>query len=150
MRKPVGLTVEVVSRDVRAPRAFVLKSLPLIVRELLKEPLNQQAKLRLKFAESLMVAFVTDKEIARLNGDFRGKPRPTDVLSFDPVEPGSLGELVIALDVIKRQAKDHEHSKRAELGYMLLHGVLHLLGYDHGPRMFAIQDRVFDRLRAGW
>lgn len=146
-RKPKALRIEVMSRGVRAPRTFVEQVVPLLVKELFLSKLHQQAIRRLRAAEALLVVFVSDQEIRRLNGEFRGKPKPTDVLSFEPVEPDSLGELVIGWDVIKRQAREHRHSQQAELCYMLLHGLLHLLRYDHGPRMFAIQDRIFDRLR---
>ena len=73
----------------------------------------------------------------RLNRDWRGKDRPTDVLSFAQAEgpggapPGLLGDVVISLDTARRQAAERAAPLGAELDRLLIHGVLHLLGYDH-------------------
>ena len=151
------LEVHVLSRGgVRAPRAFTETALASVVHNLLKDEIPSRARKQLRSAKEVSVLFVDGKEIAKLNRQFRGKNKPTDILSFDAVEFGSLGELVIALDVIRAQAKEHGLSLQDELGYMLLHGVLHLLGYDHegsksGARqMFALQDRLFEKLRGRW
>jgi rRNA maturation RNase YbeY len=81
------------------------------------------------------VQLVGTPAMIRLNGRYRGKPYATDVLSFNvpPVfmREGQLGELVICLPVLKRQAKERGHSEEAELEILLVHGVLHLLGLDH-------------------
>jgi probable rRNA maturation factor len=74
--------------------------------------------------------------MARLNSRYRGKPRPTDVLSFPAPEPirslqGALGELVICLPVLTRQAREQGHRAELELWVLLAHGLLHLLGMDH-------------------
>lgn len=70
-----------------------------------------------------------------LNRRFRGKNAPTDVLSFPAPgifrEQGMLGELVLCLPVLKKQALELDHSPEEELRVLLVHGVLHLLGYDH-------------------
>ncbi len=85
----------------------------------------------------------------RLNKTFRGKDYATDVLSFDATDPESLGELVLCPEVIQRQAKEHELSDFAEYAYMVLHGILHLLGYDHekddkaAREMYRLQDKIF-------
>lgn len=97
----------------------------------------------------LVIAFVTKSEIKKLNKNFRGKDYATDVLSF---EDGTLGELAISPEVISKQAREHGLLVREELGYMVLHGILHLLGYDHetnerdAKRMFTLQDRIFENL----
>lgn len=102
--------------------------------------------------KELLIVFMNEKEARQLNQSYRGKDYATDVLSFEAVEPGSLGELVICPKVISRQAKEHGLLVREELGYMVLHGFLHLLGYDHetnerdATKMFAIQDDLFERL----
>jgi probable rRNA maturation factor len=104
--------------------------------------------------KELVIAFVTSVEIRRLNKQFRGKNKTTDVLSFESDDPTSLGELAIAPEVISRQAREHGLLVREELGYMVLHGFLHLLGYDHeagerdAKKMFALQDEIFERLLA--
>jgi probable rRNA maturation factor len=106
-----------------------------------------------KFADrELVIAFVTSVEIKRLNKQFRGKNKATDVLSFESDETESLGELAISPEVISKQAREHGLLVREELGYMVLHGFLHLLGYDHetsesdARKMFALQDELFDQL----
>jgi len=77
---------------------------------------------------------VTDPEIHDLNRRYRGKDRPTDVLSFplaDALQPSLLGEVVISVETAARQAQRRGHSLPEELQTLLIHGVLHLLGYDH-------------------
>lgn len=79
----------------------------------------------------LGVRLVTDAQIARLNKRYRGKVYPTDVLSF-PIEPKILlGDVVISLPTAARQAREKKHSLRQECLVLLVHGILHLLGYDH-------------------
>ena len=82
----------------------------------------------------LSLALVTDPEIHDLNRRYRGKDRPTDVLSFplaDALQPSLLGEVVISVETAVRQAQRRGHSLPEELQTLLIHGVLHLLGYDH-------------------
>ncbi len=92
----------------------------------------------------------------RLNREWRGVDRPTDVLSFAPVpaparpprrvpQGGSLGDLVVSLPVAARQARRRGHATAREVQILLAHGLLHLLGYDHekdGGRMFRLQARL--------
>lgn len=89
-------------------------------------------------ASELSVAFVDDARMQELNRDWRGKDRPTDVLSFSQLEgdtvPGQamlLGDVVISVDTLERQAADGGWTVEEELVRLLLHGVLHLLGHDH-------------------
>jgi probable rRNA maturation factor len=102
--------------------------------------------------KELVLVFVGAREQRKLNKTYRGKDYATDVLSFESLEPGSLGELVICPEVISRQAKEHGLLVREELGYMVLHGFLHLLGYDHetserdAKKMFKLQDELFEEL----
>jgi rRNA maturation RNase YbeY len=81
------------------------------------------------------VQVVSSSQIQKLNRSYRGKNKPTDVLSFGSPEPfrslGHLGELVIALPLLKRQARELGHSAEVELRVLLAHGLLHLLGFDH-------------------
>jgi probable rRNA maturation factor len=106
---------------------------------------------------SLGLSLVGDAEIATLNGDWRGKEGPTDVLAFaaqddgledaPPIpmpswgsdgdeagihgEPLELGDIVISLDTAARQAAEHGHGLQQELLFLASHGLLHLLGWDH-------------------
>lgn len=140
----------------RVPRLFVNRWVERIVRHLSKASLPREATSKLGQARELTLAFVSKKEMQRLNREFRSKDRPTDVLSFAPTDEDSLGELVLSLEVIRRQAAEHGLTLNEELGYMVLHGVLHLLGYDHerskreAQRMFELQDKVFDAVLSRW
>jgi len=74
------------------------------------------------------IAFVDDAMMRTLNRKFRGKNKTTDVLTF----PGENAfEIVISIDQARRQARNEKHSVPTELRYLLLHGILHGLGYDH-------------------
>lgn len=85
----------------------------------------------------------TDSEIHKLNLHYRHKDAPTDVLSFAweesedsfPGEDSMLGQIIISLDRAKEQAKEYVHSLEREMAFLSIHGLLHLLGYDHevGP-----------------
>ncbi len=81
------------------------------------------------------LALIEGPKMRRLNAKYRGKSSVTDVLSFEapPVffNSGLLGELVICKSVLKRQAKEQGQSEVQELKILLVHGVLHLLGFDH-------------------
>jgi len=80
---------------------------------------------------TITVAVVPDDRVRELNRRFRRKNSATDVLSFPADEPGDLGDVVIAHGVAKRQAAAAGHSLTTELRVLALHGLLHLLGYDH-------------------
>ena len=82
----------------------------------------------------LSLALVTDPTIHALNRRYRGKDKPTDVLSFplaDEIQPSLLGDVVISVETAARQARRRQHSLQEELQILLIHGILHLLGYDH-------------------
>jgi probable rRNA maturation factor len=91
------------------------------------------------------VAVVSDARVRALNHRYRGKDRPTDVLSFPAGEPGELGDVVIAAGVAGRQARQAGHPIAVELRVLALHGLLHLLGYDHerdDGRMARLERRL--------
>jgi len=73
----------------------------------------------------------TDAELHRLNLQFLGHDYPTDVLSFPSPAPGAMGDLAISVDRAAEQASRHGHDTATEIRILLLHGVLHLMGYDH-------------------
>jgi probable rRNA maturation factor len=79
----------------------------------------------------MTVAIVPDARVRALNRKFRKKDKGTDVLSFPAEEPGYLGDVVISSGVAARQARAAGHSLATELRVLALHGLLHLLGYDH-------------------
>ena len=77
-----------------------------------------------------------DREVRRLNLQFLGKDYPTDVLSFPSARvkgmaEGGLGEMAISAEMASKQARDYGHSVEHEIGILMLHGLLHLLGMDH-------------------
>jgi probable rRNA maturation factor len=99
---------------------------------------------------SLTIAVTTDARVRALNRRFRGVSKPTDVLSFPADEPGELGDIVIARGVAARQARELGHPLATELKVLALHGLLHLLGYDHEQdrgRMARVEARL--RRRGG-
>lgn len=103
------------------------------------------------------IALVGDARVRTLNRRYRRKDRATDVLSFPAAAPAAggpraasreLGDIVIATGVARRQAKAAGHSLQAELRVLALHGLLHLLGYDHhDPRDNGRMARMEARLR---
>ena len=102
--------------------------------------------LRLSEAE-LSILLVSDAEMQRLNRRWRGKDRPTDVLSFPQEADGLLGDVVISVDTARRQAAEQRTTLGREADRLLIHGLLHLLGYDH-ERSAAEARRMQRRERA--
>ena len=109
----------------------------------------------------LSVTFVDKEEIQNINKVYRDKDKVTDVISFaleeDELEidfndfdiPRVLGDIIICTDVAKEQAESYGHSFERELGFLALHGFLHLLGYDHmndndEKEMFGRQDAILN------
>jgi probable rRNA maturation factor len=101
---------------------------------------------RVETEPEISLLLVDDVEIQNLNNTYRGINRPTDVLSFamddemagDDVpeffvleDNNILGDIVISLETAQRQADEYGHSLERELGFLTVHGMLHLLGYDH-------------------
>lgn len=109
------------------------------------------------------VSFVDNNEIRRLNRLYRDKDKPTDVLSFPLGENGVydvnnetgavlLGDVVISIETAIKQAKMYNHSLEREVGFLTVHSMLHLLGYDHetspleAERMHEKEEMVLERL----
>jgi probable rRNA maturation factor len=100
----------------------------------------------------LGIALVSDAAIRDLNRRYRRNDRATDVLAFPSDDPGQLGDIVIATGTARRQALEAGHTYSVELRVLALHGLLHLLGYDHhhpadGGRMSRVEARL--RRRGG-
>lgn len=101
-------------------------------------------------AGELSILVTSDEAVQRLNADYRAKDRTTDVLSFPaaPAPPGMprhFGDIVIAAGQCGRQAKEIGQPAAVELRFLILHGFLHLLGYDHETddgEMLALQTRL--------
>ena len=78
----------------------------------------------------LSLVLTNDAKIQTLNRDFRNKDNPTNVLSF-PNDPPLLGDIVLAYETIEREAHEQDKSLEHHIQHMLVHGLLHLYGYDH-------------------
>lgn len=130
------------------------RDLNLLVKKIRAELLNVRVRNRSALLQKseLTVVFLNEKSMRKINHQFRQKDKATDILSFASVDANSLGELLLCIPVLKAQAREHGLSLRREMSYMLIHGILHLLGYDHelSPQeerlMFRIQDRCFERI----
>ena len=93
---------------------------------------------------------ITDARMRKINKQFRRKNYATDVLSFPSLLPGSLGEMAIATGVARRQAREAGHTEAVEARVLALHGLLHLLGYDHETdhgEMRRAEERLRKRAR---
>ena len=142
------IRVEFVNRSGRAiPSRFLERFVGLLEKAMQRRTLLA----RRPGGWEMTIAFLKPDEVRALNRRYRRKNYPTDVLSFASEAP-SLGELAICPEVISRQAREHGLLVREELAYMTLHGVLHLLGFDHergrreAERMFQLQDELWDEL----
>ncbi|MDD4213082.1 MAG: rRNA maturation RNase YbeY [Bacilli bacterium] len=94
--------------------------------------------------------FVSNDEIRKMNRDYRKIDKVTDVISFEEEEEDYLGEIFISVDRLLEQAKDFNHSPIRECAFLLIHGILHLMGYDHmNPEdeaiMFHLQEEILNR-----
>lgn len=108
--------------------------------------------LKVKQEQVVSVGFVSPAQMRKLNRTWRGKDKVTDVLSFE-LDGGPLkGEILLSYEQAARQAKEMEHSVRDELCFLVVHGVLHLWGYDHedpkdAKRMFPLQEKILKSLK---
>lgn len=101
-------------------------------------------------------ALVDENEIAELNANYRKKDEPTDVLSFQEFdrkqlctqagEEVFLGEIVMCPEFLKKSAKVNETEFLWEAAYIFSHGILHLLGHEHGKEMFSLQELVANKI----
>lgn len=135
----------------RIPRQYLICFLAIVIKDL-----KRQKKWATGLnSKSLQLVFLPRLQAKSLNHQFRGKNYATDVLSFDSTDPDSMGELVFCPEVLKKQAREHGLTFRDELCYMTLHGLLHLLGYDHeisekqAKIMFQLQDSIFENALSG-
>ncbi|NDD05777.1 MAG: rRNA maturation RNase YbeY, partial [Proteobacteria bacterium] len=131
------------------------------IRKAIRTTLSQLPKTvtrkTIKRGQKIMVSVsIVGTEIVRkLNRGYRGKNKPTDVLSFSRIEADSpeipildIGDLVICLPIAKRQAKEYGESLGRELERLTVHGMLHLFGYDHERsladerKMFQLQNKI--------
>lgn len=109
-------------------------------------------KLKLEKGTEVSITFTNNEEIHQLNKEYRDIDRPTDVLSFPfynsfnlPVK--MLGDVIISLEKAESQSEEYGHSFKREISFLIVHGILHLLGYDHHTpeeekEMFGLQKEL--------
>jgi len=116
------------------------------IKKVVKEVLEKEGK-----TGKISLVFVNDDEMGQLTKRFLGRDKPTDVLAFPysllPI-PYSLyiGEIIISTDTAKKQAEEYGNSIISEITLLLIHGLLHLLGYKHSKNMEEKQDFYMRRL----
>jgi len=133
------MPVEIIRRD--AGKAFSCRGLKKIALKILELVEQSQAE--------LSIALVNNAKIRELNARFRKKDQPTDVLSFPagkelPKGARLLGDVVISVEKARKQAKEKGRTLNEEMVTLLIHGVVHLLGYDH--ERSAKDARIMSRL----
>lgn len=125
-----------------------------LLEEIIEKTLNREKR---KENLEVSLSLVTSEEIRDLNKQYRGKDRATDVLSFPageeflPEGEILLGDIVISTEAVMEQAREYGHSVEREIAYLFLHGLLHLLGYDHLEsedkiKMRKVEDEILDQL----
>jgi len=127
--------------------------------DFLEDVVRETLKSRQALDAVLSIVFVDEEEIQDLNLNYRGIDRVTDVISFAFEDNGKLslpdlrilGDIYICIPKMIAQAKEYGHSEKRELSFLVVHGLLHLLGYDHIKEeeekiMFALQDEILERL----
>lgn len=142
----LGLGWDTIERDGEQPLRFGCKMIALepalktspMGAAIRRRPLSQflsRASQAIGLRGEVSVLLTGDERIRALNRDFRGKNQATDVLSFPPAPPfsegGQAGDLAISLDAALRQAVERGHTLQLEVQVLMLHGLLHLAGFDH-------------------
>ncbi len=143
--------------DMNDETGLVEDGIQQLVVELLHHAIKEEG---LTDETEVSVTFMTDEAIQEVNKMYRGIDAATDVISFALEEmtegevevfvegmPTILGDILIAVPTAERQAKEYGHSLKREIGFLALHGLLHLLGYDHmteedEKKMFGRQDEI--------
>jgi probable rRNA maturation factor len=111
-------------------------------------------------AQEVSIIFTSDRFIRKLNQKYRQVDQPTDVLAFamregpwSEIQSQILGDIVISIDTAKRQALEMGHNLNRELLILLIHGILHLIGYDHvgkedAEKMHAMEEKLLKYMEA--
>jgi probable rRNA maturation factor len=132
-----------------APWRTALKQAPLLARQAARAALKSAGA---KSAQTIAIALGDDALLHDLNRRYRGKDKPTNVLSFPAHEPGRLGDIALALETLKAEARTQGKTVKAHFQHLVVHGTLHLLGFDHetsatdAKRMEALEREILARL----
>jgi probable rRNA maturation factor len=108
------------------------------------------AKRAARLRGDVAILVTNSASIRRLNRDFRGKDKPTDVLSFPSAAKGLAGDIAISAQIASRQAKALGHTLGTELKVLILHGMIHLAGHDHesdAGEMAALEAKLQKKLK---
>ncbi|HHU56499.1 MAG TPA: rRNA maturation RNase YbeY [Acholeplasmataceae bacterium] len=102
--------------------------------------------------ENISVICINNDEMQKINNQYRNLDCSTDVLSFPDRDEEYLGDIFISIDKVYEQAKQYNHSVEREFAFLLTHGILHLLGYDHEntndeKKMIAKQEEILKKYR---
>lgn len=142
------MSVELYNQSsVNVPRSYLQKWVQFIFKDLARQKIITKSTPR-----SLVIVFLDQEPARQTNLQFRNKDYATDVLSFSGLDEDSLGELILCSQVVQRQAKEHKLSYRDECAYLVLHGILHLLGFEHensdkeAAKMYSVQDALFAKI----
>ncbi|MFO0110628.1 MAG: rRNA maturation RNase YbeY [Alphaproteobacteria bacterium] len=144
------MAADILTLDPRWRRSFraLTPEVKAAVRLTLKEvfPSRKDAGKR-----SLTIVFSNDTEVQKLNAQFRRKVAPTNVLAFPGDEDGYLGDVILAYQTVKSEAAAQSKSFRAHTLHLVVHGVLHILGYDHAgekaaKRMEKLEIKILSRI----
>jgi probable rRNA maturation factor len=129
------------------PTVILKRRVPGLSERKLAEFVSEVCK-HIRLVGAVTVLVTSSKEMSVLNGRFRGKPRPTDVLSFPgpAFVDGFAGDIAVSVDIAARSARTIGHSSSVEVKILVLHGLLHLAGYDHESDRGAMT-RLEGRLR---
>jgi probable rRNA maturation factor len=148
LKAPAGLSLscDVVMLDAAWQRA--LPGVERLVRHAARAAL---AGARRSGRRSLTIALADDRRVRRLNARDRKKDKPTNVLSYPSGEAAFLGDIVLARQTVWREAREQAKTVADHLSHLVVHGTLHLVGYDHendaeAERMEALERRVLARL----
>ncbi|MGE3770705.1 MAG: rRNA maturation RNase YbeY [Bdellovibrionales bacterium] len=116
--------------DIAATAAWekALPKLPALTKRVLSATLPKKFA---KVKTEVSVVFTTDTKIQKLNREWRSKDKPTNVLSFPLSPPVHFGDIVLAFQTIRREAANENKTLEQHVAHLLVHGMLHLLGYDH-------------------
>ena len=125
--------------------------------KLLTKTINKEFDIKSKHIVSFIIT--DDAGIHQINKEYRNIDSPTDVISFAGIDseesrelPFELGDIFINKDRVVSQAIDYGHSEKREFAFLVTHGMLHLLGYDHMNEedekvMFDLQDKIFEKVK---
>ncbi|MCB1531359.1 MAG: rRNA maturation RNase YbeY [Alphaproteobacteria bacterium] len=142
MTSKIKMDIDILTQDDRWPDVTAL------IRKAVETALSSNVN---HSAEELSIALSNDVLIQELNKNYRDKDKPTNVLSFPQDDDFSLGDIVLALETIQREAGEQNKHFEDHLSHLVIHGTLHLLGYDHeddaqAEEMEALEIELLQRI----